>query len=148
LSLGQPVPLSEKLPEDSSLGPWPEPQISLIGTNPKPEDSSNIGTNPKPKDPNNNNQVNNTAYTTIENPINPKTVNEFIKVILEGIIKISIPVIVLALIYSGFLFVTARGMPDKLKKAKDALLYTVIGAAVLLGSWAIAQIISNTVLAL
>jgi len=53
--------------------------------------------------------------------------------------------VALAVIYSGFLFVFARGNSEKLGKAKDALLYTLIGAAILLGSWAIAEMIQATV---
>ena len=83
------------------------------------------------------------------NPIAPiDSINGLIKVILEGALKIGIPLIALAVIYCGFLFVYAQGKPDEIKKAKDALLYTLIGAAILLGSWAIAQLISETVLAL
>ena len=84
----------------------------------------------------------------IKNPISVNTINEFIKVILIGVIKIGIPIVALAIIYSGFLFVTARGKSEKLTEAKKALMYSLIGAAILLGSWAIAQLISNTVLAL
>lgn len=82
---------------------------------------------------------------------NPIKVNSFpllIKTILEALIKIGIPIIALAIIYSGFLFVSARGNTEQLKKAKSSLMYTLIGGAVLLGSWAIAQVISETVLAL
>jgi len=67
---------------------------------------------------------------------------------LEGVVKIGIPIVALAIIYCGFLFVQARGKPEAIKKAKDALIYTIIGAAILLGSWAIAQLISETVLEL
>jgi len=84
----------------------------------------------------------------IWNPIKVCSLSEFIKTILEGVIKIGIPVIALAIIYSGFLFVAARGNSEKITKAKNALLYTLIGAAILLGSWAIAKLISETVLAL
>lgn len=76
------------------------------------------------------------------------SVPALIKIILEGLLKIGIPIVALAIIYCGFLFVKAQGKPEELKKAKDALLYTLIGAAILLGSWAIAEMISNTVLAL
>jgi hypothetical protein len=69
----------------------------------------------------------------------------FIKTLLTGLLQIGIPIVALAVIYSGFLFVEARGNSEKLTKAKDALLYTLIGAAILLGSWAIAQMISATV---
>lgn len=89
------------------------------------------------------------ATTTIENPLTKaNTINELIKTILEGVIKIGMPIIALAVVYCGFLFVQARGNPEAIKKAKDSLLYTLIGAAILLGSWAIAQLISSTVLAL
>jgi len=64
------------------------------------------------------------------------------------VLKVGIPVIALAIIYSGFLFVFARGNEEKLKTAKDALFYSVIGAAVLLGSWAIAEMIASTIAAL
>jgi len=84
----------------------------------------------------------------IQNPISAETLNGLIKTVLEGVIKIGIPIIALALVYCGFLFVAARGNSEKISKAKDALLYTLIGAALLLGSWAIAMLISNTVLAL
>ena len=84
----------------------------------------------------------------IVNPIDANTVTELIQKLLEGVIKIGLPVVALAIIYSGFLFVFARGNTEKLSKAKDTFLYTLIGAAILLGSWAIAQMISNTVLSL
>ena len=85
----------------------------------------------------------------IVNPIPDVTsVPGLIKTILEGLLKIGIPVVALAIVYCGFLFVQARGKPEAITKAKDALLYTLIGAAILLGSWAIAEMISATVLAL
>ncbi|MCX6752484.1 MAG: TrbC/VirB2 family protein [Candidatus Nomurabacteria bacterium] len=72
----------------------------------------------------------------------------FLQTLLTGVLRIGIPIVALAIIYCGFLFVSARGNSEKLTKAKDALLYTLIGAAILLGSWAIATMISGTVLAL
>ena len=88
------------------------------------------------------------AQGVITNPLGsdgPNTIPEFIKILLEGALKVGIPVIALAIIYCGFLFVQARGKPEEITKAKDALLYTLIGAAILLGSWAIAQMILATV---
>lgn len=86
---------------------------------------------------------------TLCNPVpNITSFTQLLKTILEGLIKIGIPIIALAIIYSGFLFVFARGNSEQLKKAKSALMYTLIGAAILLGSWAIAQMISDTVIEL
>ena len=92
--------------------------------------------------------LSNPAVTTIKNPINAKTINDLIEKILEGVIKIGIPIIALAIIYSGFLFVSAQGNTEKLATAKKSFTYTLIGAAILLGAWALAQVISETVLAL
>jgi len=89
------------------------------------------------------------ASGTICNPIPRVTsVPDLIKTILEGLLKIGLPVVALAIVYCGFLFVQARGKPEAITKAKDALLYTLIGAAILLGSWAIAEMISATVIEL
>lgn len=83
------------------------------------------------------------------NPISTaENLQEFLKNVLEGVLKIGIPIVALAVIYCGFLFVQARGKPEELTKAKDALLYTLIGAGILLGAWALAILVSDTVLEL
>lgn len=80
------------------------------------------------------------------NPISGiENITDLIKILLEKVLMIGFPLVALAIIYCGFLFVAARGNSEKITKAKDALLYTIIGAAILLGSWAIAQVISETV---
>ena len=84
----------------------------------------------------------------IHNPISVNTLNGFLKIILEGVVKIGIPIIAIAIVYSGFLFVSARGNEKQLETAKKSLLYSIIGAAILLGAWAIATLISDTVLGL
>lgn len=86
--------------------------------------------------------------TTIINPIGAKTINDLIATILQGALRIGIPLLALAIIYSGFLFVAAQGKAEKLETAKKSLTYTIIGAAILLGAWALAQLITNTVIAL
>ena len=94
------------------------------------------------------NKKNDSSTTTVKitNPIKANNINELLLAILQGAIQLGIPVIALAIIYSGFLFVEARGNSEKLGKAKSALLYTLIGAAILLGAWTIAQLISDTIL--
>ncbi|MBP9715356.1 MAG: hypothetical protein KBD52_02610 [Candidatus Pacebacteria bacterium] len=82
------------------------------------------------------------------NPIKATSIAQLLVDILEFVMKIAIPIIALAIIYAGFLFVTARGNSEKLETAKRALLYSLIGAAILLGSLAIAQLVSDTVNAL
>jgi Na+-translocating ferredoxin:NAD+ oxidoreductase RnfA subunit len=92
--------------------------------------------------------VNAACVGVICNPISQDSIEGLLKTILEGVIKIGIPVVALALVYCGFLFVQARGNPKEIEKARNSFIYTLIGTAILLGSWAIAQLISETVLSL
>ena len=82
----------------------------------------------------------------IKNPLGgTNTIQEFLLVFLKGVIKLGIPVVALAVIYCGFLFVKAQGNAEELTKAKDALLYTLIGAGILLGAIAMTELVINTV---
>ncbi|MFA6177613.1 MAG: TrbC/VirB2 family protein [Candidatus Paceibacterota bacterium] len=82
----------------------------------------------------------------IINPIPSITsISGLVQKILEGVLMIGIPIIALAIIYCGFLFVKAQGNSEELTKAKDALVWTLIGAGILLGSFAIAKMIEATV---
>ena len=84
---------------------------------------------------------------TINNPLNSEIddIPKFIKAIINIVLIVGIPIVVLAIIYTGFLFVKAQGNSEELTKAKKALLYTLIGAALLLGAFVIAEAIQATV---
>ncbi len=72
----------------------------------------------------------------------------FLQSILDFVIKIGTVVVILMIVFVGYKFVVAQGAPDKIKEARDALLWTLIGALILLGSKAIAIGIEATVKAL
>jgi hypothetical protein len=85
---------------------------------------------------------------TIVNPLGsdgPQNIPDFIAKLLDIVVIIGIPIVTLAIIYAGFLFVQAQGNPEALKKAKSTLLYTLIGATLLLGAFVIAAAIGSTV---
>jgi hypothetical protein len=73
------------------------------------------------------------------------SISDLLASILEIIITVGIPLVVLAVIYTGFLFVSAMGDKEKIKKARDAFLWTIIGGVIILASWVIAEAISSTV---
>lgn len=50
-----------------------------------------------------------------------------------------------AVIYSGVLFMTSQGDPQKLSKAKKTLLYTVIGVILVVLSYAIVIALSRVI---
>ena len=79
------------------------------------------------------------------NPLGETNLYGFLFKILNAAVYILFPVIVLMFVYTGFLFVAAQGNPAEITKARQALLWTVIGALVLLGSKALALAICGTV---
>lgn len=72
----------------------------------------------------------------------------FLNKILEFVIKIGTVVVVLMTVYVGYLFVVAQGKEAEIRTARTALLWTVVGALILLGSQAIAVAIKATVQAI
>lgn len=89
----------------------------------------------------------NTISTKINNPLGEKltTIPAFIHEVVQIVLVVGIPIIALAIIYTGFLFVTAQGNSEKITKAKKALMYVLVGAALLLGAFVIANAIQATV---
>jgi hypothetical protein len=83
----------------------------------------------------------------IQNPLGGgmDTVPKFIEAVINIVLIVGIPLLVLAIIYAGFLFVKAQGNSGELEIAKRTLLYTVIGGALLLGAFVIASAIGKTV---
>ena len=82
---------------------------------------------------------------SVQNPLKADSISEFVEQVLQAVLIIGIPVIVLFIVLAGLKFVTAMGSPDKLAKAKENLLYVVIGAGLFLGAWTIARVIYSTV---
>lgn len=88
---------------------------------------------------------------TVGKIINPIKVNDFsafVATVLGIILRIAIPIVAAFIIYSGLMFVLARGNSEKLEQAKTRLLYTLLGAGILLGAWMIASVIKATIEAL
>lgn len=79
------------------------------------------------------------------NPLGVSTVQDFLVKIIDAMTLVVSPIIVIMFIYSGFLFVQGSVNEEAKTKAKNTLLYTIIGAAIILGAKAIALAIQNTV---
>lgn len=86
-----------------------------------------------------------TARHIIDNPINIDNILDLITKILEIMMQIGLPVIAIALVYVGLKYVMAQGNPAEIKKAHEAFLWVVIGAAIVLGAIVIRTIIQGTV---
>jgi hypothetical protein len=83
----------------------------------------------------------------LNNPLEgtASTIPQAINTILSIVIRIALPLIIIAFIWSGLNFIFARGKPEKMKEAKNMFLYTVIGTLLILGAWTITNAIVGTV---
>lgn len=90
----------------------------------------------------------NSGSVTIKNPLAADSITEFFLLIIEILLIFAIPLIVLFIIYAGFMMVTAQGNEEQLKTAKRALIYAIIGGLLILGARLILEVIQGTVAAL
>ncbi len=82
----------------------------------------------------------------LENPLgSTTTLYAFIQKILELAVLIGTPVAVLFIIYAGFLFVSAQGKDEQITKAKNAFLWAVVGAGIILLAQVIATALEGTI---
>jgi len=85
------------------------------------------------------------AQTGLTNPLKVGTLTEFVTTILGFVQTIGAIFVVLMLIFTGFKFVAAQGNSSKLQDARKSLMWTVLGALVLLGATAISLGVKATV---
>lgn len=83
----------------------------------------------------------------ISNPLgnNINSLPDFIAEVIDIVILIVTPILILVIIYAGFLFVEARGNPGKLEKAKKTLGWVLLGAVIILAAKVMTSAIQGTV---
>jgi hypothetical protein len=87
-----------------------------------------------------------TIQFKLENPLKGSTtINGFLEKVLDAVVLLLTPVIVVMLLWTGFLFVKAQGNGEALESAKKSLLWTLVGAAIVLGAKGLAVAIGSTI---
>jgi heme/copper-type cytochrome/quinol oxidase subunit 2 len=90
-----------------------------------------------------------TRVASAQNFVNPlgsgSSIESLLNTIIDVVIFILIPVIVLMLVYTGFLFVQAQGNPAKLSEARKVFVWTLVGAFVILAARALKDAVVATV---
>lgn len=82
----------------------------------------------------------------IPNPLGEtSTFYDLILEITDIVLKIGYPIAVIFIIYSGLLFVTARGSEEKITTARKTFLWAILGTAILLGATVLAEAIKATI---
>ncbi|MFA6415473.1 MAG: TrbC/VirB2 family protein [Candidatus Paceibacterota bacterium] len=77
------------------------------------------------------------------------SLSELITTVLNNVVMpIAAVVVVIWIVWAGFTFVMAQGNPKKIEEAQQRLLWSLIGAGILLGAAGISAVVQNTVGAL
>lgn len=95
----------------------------------------------------NNSLTSGTSNSTsgLKNPLQVSTMQDLMTAILGFVVKIGIIIVVLMIVYTGFKFVLSKGKPEEIQKARMMLLWTIVGALIILGAQAISVGVTATV---
>jgi hypothetical protein len=86
-----------------------------------------------------------TNCTGLCNPLNAPNLVALLEEILAYVVQIGSIFLVVMIIFVGFQYIMARGNAEKVSKAHQALLWTVVGGALLLGAQALAIVVAATI---
>ncbi len=90
------------------------------------------------------NPQNGSGIKELDNPIAAESLNDFIGNIIEILLLLAAPILVCVFIWIGLRFVLAQGKPGEIEKVKGDLLWTLIGAAIVLGAYGIKTLVTGT----
>ena len=68
-----------------------------------------------------------------------------ITILQRVVMPVAAVVVVMWIIYAGFKYLTAQGKPKEIEEAHQRLLWSLIGAGILLGAAGIAEVVKNTI---
>lgn len=83
------------------------------------------------------------SFFEFPNPLKIQTVGELLEAIIKWLFWIALPLTVIFILYAAYLFITSGGKSEIIKKAKNTLLYTLIGFAIILLANSIPYLIKN-----
>lgn len=81
--------------------------------------------------------------SAICNPLASDNLMDLVDRIIDFILFLAAPVAVLMTVYAGYLFITAADSQEKVKKAKQTLLWVVIGVIVLVLSKSVVVFVNS-----
>ncbi len=79
----------------------------------------------------------------IENPLEADSFEEIINSIIDVIWNLSVVLAPLMIVWAGVLYITSGGNPEQITKAKNIIIYTLVGFAIILLSKGFFEIIKQ-----
>ena len=86
-----------------------------------------------------------TSEGVLVNPLQFDSITGFLMAVIDVLLIIALPIILFAIIYAGFQFVTAQGDESKVSSARSALTWAVVGGVIVLGARVIISILEGTI---
>lgn len=80
---------------------------------------------------------------TIDNPLEADSFTELIENIINFLFTISLPVGALMIVVAAYTFLTSAGDPEKIKTAKNIIIWTLVGIVVLFLSLALISLLKE-----
>jgi len=79
-----------------------------------------------------------TPSATLSNPLGTNySIPELVGMIIKYILGLVGTLSLLMFIWAGFMWLTAQGNPDKVKKGRDTMLWAIVGLIIVFSSYAI-----------
>jgi hypothetical protein len=72
------------------------------------------------------------------------TLEDFVYLLINILMLVAVPALALCIIYGGYLLVSAGGNETQVTKAKQWILWSMVGGAIILGANVIADIVFGT----
>jgi len=79
-----------------------------------------------------------------QNPLASQDIINIVKSFVLAVIYVGAPGLVVAIVWVGFLFISAQGNPEGLNDAKNIAVKVLLGGIILLSLWAIVSLVGNT----
>ena len=79
----------------------------------------------------------------LQNPLNACSFEELVKDIATWFYYIMIPISAIMVLYAGALFMTSAGNEERIAKAKRALLWAIVGVAIILVNYGFIDLIKS-----
>jgi len=84
------------------------------------------------------------AASGFQNPLVFKFIADILRGFILAVIYVGTPVLAVFVVWTGFLFVSALGNPEGIKKAKSMAIKVAIGGTLLLSLWAMVRLVEGT----
>lgn len=81
--------------------------------------------------------------TTVPNPLPFTSIPQFLCQAAYALFWVALPVSVIAILIAAILYLTSAGNPQRINRAKDALLFSIVGWAAVLMSGAAGMLIAR-----